>query len=865
MFDRRLTLAGIHAGAWKGEHALLVVGLLPLVAHIEGTIMRMTSWFVSLQRRLGSLKGTKSRRTRQGGTSCWLERLEDRIVPAIITVTSIADDLIVNGQVTLREAIQAANTNSRVDGSTAGSGADTIQFAAGLAGQTITLGGTQLQITSPLTINGLGATQLSISGNNTSRIFEVLADNSVTISGLTLTQGKADNGGGIVNSGILTISNSTISGNSVVYGGGESARINGGGGVINNSGNGGGISNLGTLTISNSTIIGNATIFSSGSESLLTNSGNGGGISNLGTLTINNSTITGNNGSSLFGLADNVSNSGNGGGVSNSGTLTISNSTISANSVQAIFGLPANFSNSSNGGGISNGGTLTISNSTISANNGSGISNFADTGNATVMVSTSTISGNLAGGDGGGIRNFASTGNANVSLSTSTISGNSAVGDGGGVSNFSDTGNAALTISNSTISGNSVGNSRGGGVSNLANTGTGTLTLSNSTISGNLANDGGGIFNNGTLTLSNSTISANSAAGIGGILNNGNIPVSLRSTIVANNFRDNGFGQHIGDDLNGSFRVEYSLIRSRANATFVETVLGSNRYGVDPLLGPLAENGGPTLTHALLAGSPAINRGSNPTPHSFDQRGLGFVRAVGRTDIGAFEVQQRGSYLVPDLINPAKRQLIVVGSQDRDTISVAVASGKLNVTINGLKQSYPAANIVGIVVRGNDGNDTITLSSSVKIGGILDGGLGDDILTGSAGNDLLLGGEGDDKLLGLGGRDVLIGGDGHDSLTGGLGDDLLIGGATIYDNSTAALLAIQSEWTSASDYATRAKNLRQGLTVAPRLSATEIFDGFYDKLTADAGTSGGLELLFFDEFDLLTGVSAATEQAVLVQ
>ena len=60
-------------------------------------------------------------------------------------------------------------------------------------------------------------------------------------------------------------------------------------------------------------------------------------------------------------------------------------------------------------------------------------------------------------------------------------------------------------------------------------------------------------------------------------------------------------------------------------------------------------------------------------------------------------------------------------------------------------------------------------------------------------------------------------------------------------------------------------NLRQGLTVTPRLSATEIFDGFYDELTADTGATGGLELLFFDEFDLLTGVSAATEQAVLVQ
>ncbi len=214
--------------------------------------MRMTSWFVSLRRRLGSLKVTKSRRTRQVGTSCWLERLEDRIVPAIITVTSAADDLIVDGQVTLREAIQAANTNLRVDGSTAGSGADTIQFASGLTGQTITLGGTALQITSPLTINGLGADQLSISGNNTSRIFAVFAGNSVTISGLTLTNGSAtDFGGGIFNRGTLAMNNITLSGNSAGTSGGA-------------------IASDGTLTISNSALSGN------------TATNDGGGIDNSG-------------------------------------------------------------------------------------------------------------------------------------------------------------------------------------------------------------------------------------------------------------------------------------------------------------------------------------------------------------------------------------------------------------------------------------------------------------------------------------------------------------------------------------------------------------------------------------------------------
>ena len=674
---------------------------------------------------------------RRGGLSRRLEHLEDRTVPAIITVTSAADDG--SGGITLREAIQAANTDLSVDGSTAGSGTDTIQFAAVLVGgQTITLGGTQLLIDSNLTINGPGASALTIDGNGESVIFKVAGGKTVTISGLTITNGNADEGqygGGIDNNGTLTISNSTISGNSAAE-------------------FGGGIYTNGTLTISNSTIAGNSAAI------------HGGGIINYGPLTISNSTIAGN------------SAVNEGGGIYNNGTLTISNSTISGNS--AVYG-----------GGLYNYDTLTISNS--------------------------------------------------------TISGNSAV-NGGGINN-----SGTLTISNSTISGNSA--DYGGGIRNY-----GPLTISNSTISGNsVATEGGGIINFGPLTISNSTISGNSAATEGGGIRNFSIFfVGLRSTIVANNSAPSG------PDLNGNFGVEYSLIKRRTGATLRESVAGSNRYGLDPLLGPLADNGGPTLTHALLLGSPAINRGSNYAPQplvptAYDQRGLGYVRAVGRTDIGAFEVQQKGSYLVTEVTSPVSRRLIVVGSQFNDTVSVAVASGKLNVTFNGRIQKFAAANVVGIVIMGHDGNDTLTLASSVTLGGLLNGGLGEDLLTGSVGNDILLGGEGDDKLLGGGGRDVLIGGDGHDSLTGGVGDDLLIGGATAHDNTPTALLDILAEWTSPlSDYATRAKNLRQGL------NATTVFDGFYDELTADttAGT-GGLELLFHDELDLLTGV-ATTEQTVLV-
>jgi hypothetical protein len=112
---------------------------------------------------------------------------------------------------------------------------------------------------------------------------------------------------------------------------------------------------------------------------------------------------------------------------------------------------------------------------------------------------------------------------------------------------------------------------------------------------------------------------------------------------------------------------------------------------------------------------------------------------------------------------------------------------------------------------------------------------------------------------------VLIGGEGCDSLTGGDGDDLLIGGVTLYDNIQSALLAIRREWASGASYAIRVQNLTQGLNGAPPLDRNTVFDGYYDELTADttAGT-GGLELLFADENDLLIGVVDG-EQKVLVQ
>jgi predicted outer membrane repeat protein len=296
-----------------------------------------------------------------------------------------------------------------------------------------------------------------------------------------------------------------------------------------------------------------------------------------------------------------------------SGVLSIT----SADTV-TISGLTITGGNNAFGGGINNAGTLTLTNSTVSGNTASGLGGgIMNLG--TLIITSSTITGNTATA-GGGIRN-----DGTLTITSSTISGNTAF-VGGGIYNF-----GPLTITSSTVSGNTAGGF-GGGISNFD-----SLTITNSTITGNTAmlTFGGGIFDSGILKITHSTITGNTAGSLGGGIYAGTA-VSLKGSIVANNTATSGNAPDISGQVSGTF----NLIENTTGAT----ISGSNNItGVDPLLGPLADNGGPTQTHALLTGSPAIDALADCTdiagnPITTDQRGI--ARPQGAAcDIGAFEVE----------------------------------------------------------------------------------------------------------------------------------------------------------------------------------------------------------------------------------
>jgi hypothetical protein len=630
-----------------------------------------------------------------------IELLEGRCVPTTITPTAFADGGLGSGS--LRDAVLQFNADGGSGDDTiqlqAGTYALTLQNPGGVhetAGLTGDLNLTQASHRWVIQGAGSSGDQATIidASQLQDRVFEVVNPGiQVVFQHLVLQGGLAqDNGadgavagqsdalgGGLLNNGGVVTLNDVVLQNNLARGGDASR------GAAGHSARGGGLySTGGALTLAGATLANNQAIGGRGGDHTGFpragdgGDGLGGGLyATGGSLDISDSLIASNQAAGgrggdgtctftgfTFNCNGGTGGAGQGGGLyASGGSLTLATNTLANNQATAgAAGLAGN-SGVGGGGGLRNTGMLTVTGSSLSGNTASG-SGFVYGGgvynSGTLTVSNSTLSGNTAD-YGGAIAAFGT-----VTVSNSTLSGNFGR-IGGGIYNF-----GTLTVSNSTVSGNTASSSGGfpalgGGIFNL-----GTLTVSDSTLSGNT---GSGIYNDGTLTVSNSTFSGNTAGIGGGINSEGNSPVTLTNvTLTANRAGSVGGGLAVFTALKpvlhntliaGNFRRptgtapgdvwgmldpsgDNNLIGDGTDMTGLVNGVHGNQVGtadnpIDPRLGPLADNGGPTLTHALLPGSPAIDAGNNAYATDFDQRGPGFPRIVnGIIDIGAFEFQGAG-------------------------------------------------------------------------------------------------------------------------------------------------------------------------------------------------------------------------------
>jgi predicted outer membrane repeat protein len=334
---------------------------------------------------------------------------------------------------------------------------------------------------------------------------------------------------------------------------------------------------------------------------------------------------------------------GYGGAIYASAPLTISGGVISDNSVP----------DSDYGGGgalMIEGGATTIDSASFVRNSSpSGYGGGALLVTSSTMTITASLFNNNTASTGGAIAAGGEGGPIAIQIQNSMFISNTAEYEGGAASLFGD----IFMISGSTFANNQSTDVEGGGG---AITSQGSLTISNSTISGNRSRgSGGGLFvRDGDASLDHVTISANTAdsagtdSGEGGGLDS-NGTTTMANTIVAGNFDtpSNSGGETIMPDVSGNITSGgYNLIGDGTGSSFTNGAngdqVGTATSRLDPLLGPLQTNGGPTFTRALLPGSPAIDAGDPAfaPPPSSDQRGAGFSRiGDGRTDIGAFEVQ----------------------------------------------------------------------------------------------------------------------------------------------------------------------------------------------------------------------------------
>ena len=599
--------------------------------------------------------------------------------PTVFNVNSTADILSPGaGTVTLRSAIVAANADvsgnpSVINLTVAGTYTLTL---ANASEETAAMSG-DLDITTTnhsVTIAGLGssgpnATIIDASGLNTGamhdRAFHITAPGVTAIfQNLVIENGQATNDG---TNGASTDPATTSNG------------TRWGGGILNN----GGSVTLTNVIIKSCQALGRGDVAGSPPGSIL--EARGAGLASLqatGTIVVTNSTLTGNTaqgGNGTNGANVNIASAARGGGIYfEGGTLNIIGSLIDTSSAIGGAGqdsppVDGGMTNGGNGG-MAQGGGLWVGGGTVTINNTTFDGTTATGGNSGAGGNSSGVPGEA---DGGGIYSLGSVTVTNstfhLNAATGGTAGNAAGTGGLGSHTASDGGMAqggaifadggSLIVDTDTFANNSAigGNGGNGGQTDgsqgahgaggkafggaIANANAATMNVKHATISSNNAQGGNSGVNTGGAMKPARLV----AEGTGGGIRVGGGAVTLENTIIGVNTAANGTGDTTGaptpgPDVDGMVTSNgHNLLKSTTNATgFTGT---GDITGVDPMLSPLATNGGPTQTMALMAGSPAIDAGV-AAGAMFDQRGM--ARTVDDpsvpnaptsdgTDIGAFE------------------------------------------------------------------------------------------------------------------------------------------------------------------------------------------------------------------------------------
>ncbi|MBD2565782.1 MULTISPECIES: beta strand repeat-containing protein [Nostoc] len=720
-----------------------------------------------------------------------------------------------SGEGSLRQAILNANASA---------GADTITFTGSVftdaTPDTITLTSGELVITDDVTIEGTGENQLTVSGNNASRVFNIFnSGTDATIDALTIANGNGVDGGGIrINpSASLVLTDSTVSNNN--SGGGF-----GGGGIANQGG---------TANVINSTISGNTSTFF------------GGGIASQGTLTVTNSTISGNTAGITGGgvieggvvtftssiITNNTAGSSGGGLAVFFGTTTAQNTIIAGNTAPQnpdVSGgiVQINYGATTNEDNVFNANVLTNDTDpdtdvvlTVSAVNG----NAANVGNQITLLSGALLTLNSDGSynynPNGQFESLAAGATANDSFTytisdgnfTSTVTANLTINGVNDAATITGTATAAVTEDTNVVNGDltATGNLTVSDVDtgeNIFNTNvttaTGNLGSLSITQAGaysyTVANSavqylGAGVTKTDTFTVESFDGSASQDITIT-ITGVNDAPTGSTTATLSNTPEDTAINITAADLLTGFTDVDASDTLSVANLTATNGALVNNNNGTYTFTPTANFNGAVNLTYDVTDGTATLT---------------GQTRSFSVTPVNdaPVAVDDSASTFFGTTVNIAVSSLLANDSDvDSTGLSITGVSGATNGTAvlnNNGTANNTADDFVSftpnLLFTGNasfnytlsDGSLTDTATVTVAVGGnilgtvfadSLIGTLGNDIINGGNGNDTIKGGAGDDSLFGENGNDVLYGdglmdgGAGNDTLNGGNGDDTLYGG-----------------------------------------------------------------------------------------